>query len=596
MTIARPTRVLALASAAAVSAIASLAHGQATPNGWTPEWSDEFNGANIDTNRWNVLTRRDSYNNEQQYYTPSAVAVTGGQLEITADNKPLDGKLYTSGLIRTKVQQQFGRWEVRASLPATQGMWPAIWLLAPDSVPWPTGGEIDIMENRGSAPTIVGSAYHYGASVAAHQYVSKDFSYKDNGSPVSFQGSMHTYGVEWDQARIRYLIDNVPSFTVYRTVPVSTTPMDMIINLAVGGDFGGNANGSTVFTQKLAVDYVHSFSRDNSTRALNNASFESKSGSLFQEWDEYSNGDGSNVITDSVVANAHSGNTAVQMYGKFNGVTNTQGLYQEVTAAAGDIWQVGAFAKNRNGDVLAGGNNARIRIEFIDQNGAVINNGQLTLVTASSPTEYREGVIRKVAPTGTKFARAVVEMQQVANAGGAVDFDDASIRRVTASSIAGDVNLDGVKNADDLDALFHSLTAANTYFNYDGNATVDGADVDSLLTSAFNTKRGDANLDQAVNFDDLIVLAQNYNKVGTGHWSIGDFNGDSNVNFDDLISLAQNYNTGTGAAGVWSASFQADWALAQALVPEPTMALTIVAGAVKIAGRRVRRATTTRAS
>ena len=572
--------------------LAASAFAQTTPSGWTPGWSDEFNGTAVDDVRWNVLTRQDSFNNEKQYYTSNAVTVSGGQLKIKATNVPLANKAYQSGLIRTKVQQQYGRYEVRASLPTTQGMWPAIWLLAPDSVPWPTGGEIDIMENRGSQPNTVGHAYHYGSSVATHDYVSSSFGYSANGTPVSFHNSMHTYGVEWDQNRIRYLVDNVPSYTVYRgttkpNVPVSTTPMDLIINLAVGGDYGGDPNGSTVFPQTLAVDYVHSFDRDNTTRALNNGSFEDQSGSLFQEWNEYSNG-GGNVLRDSVAANAHTGTTAAQLYGQFNGsADNTSGLYQEMPAVPGEVWQVGAFAQNRPGDKLAGANTARIKIEFIDQAGAVIGGTNLLdVVIAASPANYREAIIRRTAPANTKFARAVLEMRQLNNAGGAVNFDDASLRRFTGASIPGDVNLDGVRDAADLDAISHSLGAVNSAFDYDGNTTVNAADVDSLLNSAFTTRRGDADLDHTVGFSDLVTLAQNYNTLGAGHWSAGDFNGDSNIDFGDLVMLAQNY--GFGTVGATGDSFAADWALAQSLVPEPATLGAAATAAGVIAVRRKR--------
>jgi hypothetical protein len=466
-------------------------------------------------------------------------------------------------------------------------MWPAIWLL-PRNVDWPMGGEIDIMENRGSQPGVVSSAYHFGSSVANHQYIFDEFSYTANGAPVSFHNQMHTYGVEWDPSRIRYLVDGVPHYTFYRGThptgaPISASPMSLILNLAVGGMFGGDPNASTQFPQKMSVDHVRVFDRDDTTRALNNSSFEGKSGSLFQEWTEYGNNSGGNVLPDSVAANARTGNTAVQMYGQFNNAANNSGLYQEVPTTAGEVWQVGAFTKNRNGDKLAGANTARIKIEFINANGGVIESQLVSVADVNSPTEYREAVLRRTAPAGAVFARAVLEVRQTNNSGGAVNFDDASLRRVTGASILGDINLDGVRNAADLDAINHSLAANNTAFNFNGDAAVNAADVDRLLESAFLTRRGDANLDRAVNFADLVLLAQNYNATATGRWATGDFNGDSNVDFADLVMIAQNYNSGTavGAAvgNASSASFASDWALAQSIVPEPAfLGIALVAG------------------
>ncbi len=563
-------------------AATSILH--AAPAGWSPNWSDEFTGTTVDTVRWERLNRRDSFNNEKQYYLPAQVTVGNGNLRITATNQPFDGKAYRSGLVRTYAEQTYGRWDVRASLPSTQGMWPAIWLL-PRNVNWPIGGEIDIMENRGNAPTIVGSAYHYGPSVAGHQYISRDFAYSVNGTPVSFQNSMHTYSVEWDPSRIRYIIDGVPHYTFYRNAaPISSSPMSLILNLAVGGDFGGDPNASTVFPQHFDIDYVRNYTRNTSTRAIENNSFETMSGDHFTDWDEYSNG--ANVRFDSVAANARTGTKAAQLYGRYDGAaSNNSGLFQEVPTTAGEVWQVGGWSQNRFGDKLLGANVANLKIEFIDQNGGVISVNSIKVADLNSPTAYRESVLRRTAPTGAVFARAVVEMVQNNNAGGAVNFDDITLRRfVAASSINGDINLDGTRNSLDLDALMHSLVAANAAFNFNGDATVNQADVDSILASAFGTRRGDINLDQQVNFDDLLVLAQNYSRIGSGTWAVGDLTGDSDVDFDDLLALAQNYGSSGAAisASAASSSFDVDWQLARSLVPEPNSALLLAAASALI--------------
>ena len=107
---------------------------------------------------------------------------------------------------------------------------------------------------------------------------------------------------------------------------------------------------------------------------------------------------------------------------------------------------------------------------------------------------------------------------------------------------------------------------------------------------------GDANADATVNFADLVRLAQNYNQSGTSiSWSEGDFNYDLTVNFADLVALARNYNT-TGALSLTAAetanlgaSFTQDWALAQTLVPEPSVLMA--AGALMLVGFRRSRPT-----
>jgi hypothetical protein len=98
---------------------------------------------------------------------------------------------------------------------------------------------------------------------------------------------------------------------------------------------------------------------------------------------------------------------------------------------------------------------------------------------------------------------------------------------------------------------------------------------------------GDVNLSGAVDFDDLLLLAQNYGLSVDATWSVGDSTYDGIVDFDDLLALAQNYSQSL-AVSVEGLSadpgFAGDWALARALVPEPA---ALLAGlVVAVAGRR----------
>jgi autotransporter-associated beta strand protein len=99
----------------------------------------------------------------------------------------------------------------------------------------------------------------------------------------------------------------------------------------------------------------------------------------------------------------------------------------------------------------------------------------------------------------------------------------------------------------------------------------EGQLIDGTTLLLIYTILGDASLDRIVNFDDLLTLARNYN--GTGKvWTQGDFDYDGDVDFDDLLNLARSYNQTAPASTMahLDASFAADWALAQSVVPEPT--------------------------
>lgn len=128
---------------------------------------------------------------------------------------------------------------------------------------------------------------------------------------------------------------------------------------------------------------------------------------------------------------------------------------------------------------------------------------------------------------------------------------------------------------------------------YGSLTSVDGQPLDSTAVVAIATLKGDATLNKTVDFDDLLLLAQNYDATGTGKvWTQGDSNYDGIVNFDDLLSLAQNYGASALADGsiavdqALHAAFESHWALAQSLVPEPTSLSALALGALTLRRRR----------
>jgi len=205
-------------------------------------------------------------NNELQYYTNRTenVKVENGSLLITAKKESYNGASYTSARLLTKgkFEQAYGRFEARIRLPYGQGMWPAFWLLGADcgdgtdgTLVWPACGEIDIMENRGSEPTTVSSAVH-GPGYSGGNPISKSYSLKNN----RFDTEFHVFGIEWDPEFINFYVDDV----LYNQITPSDVtgdwvfdhPFYIIINLAVGGNFGGAPDSETVFPQYMLVDYV----------------------------------------------------------------------------------------------------------------------------------------------------------------------------------------------------------------------------------------------------------------------------------------------------------------------------------------------------
>ncbi|MBP2478696.1 beta-glucanase (GH16 family) [Crossiella equi] len=263
----------------ALSAASFLPAASAAPAAWAQVWSDEFNGPNgggVDRNKWNFDLGNGSGgwgNNELQSYTDrtSNAATDGaGNLVITArretngncwNGRPCD---YTSArlLTRGKFERAYGRFEARMKLPSGQGIWPAFWMLGNNfgSAGWPNCGEIDIMENVGKEPntvhgTIHGPGYSGGSGIGAAKN-------SPDGRPYS--ENFHTFAIEWSPTDIKWFVDGQQ---YQRRTPadlggnrwVFDHPFFMILNLAVGGNWPGNPNASTVFPQRLSVDYVRVF-------------------------------------------------------------------------------------------------------------------------------------------------------------------------------------------------------------------------------------------------------------------------------------------------------------------------------------------------
>jgi hypothetical protein len=119
-----------------------------------------------------------------------------------------------------------------------------------------------------------------------------------------------------------------------------------------------------------------------------------------------------------------------------------------------------------------------------------------------------------------------------------------------------------------------------------GTQWVSFLDADSY-TLAVAGATGDTNFDGAVNFDDLLTLAQNYGGAGTHSWITGDFNDDQLVNFDDLLVLAQNYGSSLiSGPNVISGSFAGDWAMAMSMVPEPVSVAGLALSTAMLLNRR----------
>ncbi len=236
--------------------------------GMTMVWSDEFDGDNLNTANWNfeIGTGNNGWgNNELQYYREENTFLYEGFLLIEAREEPFANSDYTSSRITTKDKQefQFGRIDIRAALPEGRGFWPALWMLGTniDQVGWPACGEIDIMELLGHQPGTVFGTAHFGVSVAQHQFRSKAYTLSGG---EKFSQEFHVFSLVWEQDRLQYLVDDqlfhevTPADLNGQPWPFNQ-PFFFIFNLAVGGNLPGPPDETTIFPQRLIVDYVRVF-------------------------------------------------------------------------------------------------------------------------------------------------------------------------------------------------------------------------------------------------------------------------------------------------------------------------------------------------
>ena len=249
--------------------------GYTTPlsySGYDLVWNDEFNGTSLSED-WIYETGNGSWgwgNNESQYYRAENTSVSDGFLTITAKQENYSGYSYTSSRIKTQSIQNFryGRIDVRAKLPYSQGIWPALWMLGENisTVGWPSCGEIDIMELIGGAgyndATVHGTVHWYDPSICSDQNPLCHALYGQANSLASgiYYDEFHVFTIIWTTNSIKWLRDDIQ----YNELNISNLSafqnnFFFIFNVAVGGNWPGYPDASTVLPQTMVVDYIRVF-------------------------------------------------------------------------------------------------------------------------------------------------------------------------------------------------------------------------------------------------------------------------------------------------------------------------------------------------
>jgi len=252
--------------------------GFAESNQYRLTFHDEFNGSALNADVWNACYEwydqahqgcTNYGNNESEWYDASQVKVSNGVLTLSSQKDTRQGGdrngnakdyAYISGMVSSgrqtktstaKWQGTYGYYEAKMTVPAGNALWPAFWLL-PTNHQWPP--EIDIMELLGGKPNQILNTYFWkndsgGTAKDSTAYTGR----------TSYAKGWHIYGVDWRKNSIDWYIDgkkvksasgpNIPS-----------EPMQIIFNLAVGGNLPGSPDSTTPDKAQVRVDYVRVFS------------------------------------------------------------------------------------------------------------------------------------------------------------------------------------------------------------------------------------------------------------------------------------------------------------------------------------------------
>jgi len=456
-------------------ACATTARAQNIP-GWTLVWADEFtqaDGTAPDSSKWTYDIGASGWgNSEWQYYTSRTnnARIEDGKLLIEAKQENFSGTNYTSARLKTqgKASWTYGRIEARIKIPRGQGIWPAFWMLGTNisSVGWPTCGEIDILENIGREPTIIHGTVH-GPGYSGGNGIGGPYSLPGN---PAFADDFHVYAVEWTTNQIKWFLNGTQFFSLTPTnLPngapwVFTAPQFLILNVAVGGNWPGYPDGSTVFPQRMMVDYVRVYTVSNAppttSGTLLNGNFETgglppwigtnfccanpSGGNIASTnglvWDP-----GLNNANNQGIRNPAFGAYSSKLYGNFNGTPNTPGFYQDVRAVPGSRWTATIKARTQSTDHIRDANQAVAEVSFLSATETLLAKYQSPAFTTSAPinTWMDLNVTQQTfpltattnqmrAPPDTTKVRFAVTFSQTLYDWGSIYFDEAQLVEIPA--------------------------------------------------------------------------------------------------------------------------------------------------------------------
>ena len=233
------------------------------PSQWQLVWEENFNGTELDTTVWSMIPRGKPDWQNTMSFDEHCYELRDGKLilrGIVNGDLQKDSSPYLTGGVWTKGKKSFtrGRMEVRAKLEGAQGAWPAIWMLPYEEskYPWPSGGEVDIMERLNNDSFI-------------YQTVHTDYTYHlkldknpANGTTATIRPfDYNVYGVDFWPDSLIFHVNGVKTFTYPRieTDKAGQFPFDMaqylLIDMQLGGTWVGEVDPAGLAVE-MTIDWV----------------------------------------------------------------------------------------------------------------------------------------------------------------------------------------------------------------------------------------------------------------------------------------------------------------------------------------------------
>ncbi len=219
---------------------------------WKLVFNDEFDGDEIDTEKWMVMDAPNGINNDIVYMSPDEVYIKDGNLVIRQQRRDHKGFEYTSGKVNTmdRFSFKYGRVELRAKPPAGVGFHTAYWMMMDDCTGTATGNrdciwppEIGMGEILGQTPDSIWVGYHYG-------YPNHQSTITTHYPNIDLSQDFHTYVFEWFPGEMFWYLDGeLIKHNIEFLNEIAQYDMLIILDTAIGGNWPNPPNETTPFPQ-----------------------------------------------------------------------------------------------------------------------------------------------------------------------------------------------------------------------------------------------------------------------------------------------------------------------------------------------------------